>query len=60
MPTYRYKCKNDHFYEEVRLLSEEEQKFDCPECNEPLNRVFTAPPIQFKGTGWAGGSGNVR
>lgn len=60
MPTYRYKCENDHVYEEVRLITEEEQSFDCPECDKPLKRVFTAPPIQFNGTGWGGGGGKLR
>lgn len=53
MPTYEYKCKNDHTYVEVRGMTEDQKTTECPECGEELTRVFTAPSIGFKGTGFA-------
>lgn len=56
MPTYSYKCENGHDYQEVRAMSEEQQRTTCPEadCGTTLKRVFDSAPVQFKGSGWAG------
>jgi putative FmdB family regulatory protein len=55
MPTYEYKCDNGHPYSEVRSISEDDKVSTCkePECELQLKRVFTAPPISFKGGGFA-------
>lgn len=54
MPTYTYKCKNEHITVEVRSMTEDQQVTECPECSEGLQRVWDVAPIQFKGSGWAG------
>ncbi len=53
MPTYEYKCSEGHVYTEVRGISEETKVTECPECGKPLNRIFSAPPITFKGSGFS-------
>lgn len=56
MPTYEYKCsKNaDHTYVEVRGMTEDATRTTCAVegCQGKLIRVFGAPPITFKGTGF--------
>lgn len=54
MPTYEYKCENGHTYTEVRPISSEQVTTICVEegCESKLNRVYSAPPISFKGTGF--------
>jgi putative FmdB family regulatory protein len=52
MPIYEYECVNNkHRFEVI-------QKFDdppvthCTVCGEPVEKLFSSPAIQFKGTGW--------
>jgi putative FmdB family regulatory protein len=54
MPTYEYKCDNNHFYSEVRLMTENSSVSTCKEegCLLELKRVFSAPPVTFKGSGF--------
>jgi putative FmdB family regulatory protein len=55
MATYEYKCENHgHTYTEVRPMSEEQKRTTCvkPDCSSKLVRVFSAPPVTFKGTGF--------
>jgi putative FmdB family regulatory protein len=54
MPTYEYKCPEGHLVTVQRSLSDPESFPVCGECHEPMKRVFTAPPVVFNGTGWAG------
>jgi putative FmdB family regulatory protein len=62
MPTYEYKCGNGHTYLEVRGLTEDSKVSICEEdgCGLELKRVFTAPPINFKGTGYSTGNNTWR
>lgn len=55
MPTYEYKCDNGHVYLEIRGMTEESKVSTCQEegCGLQLKRVFSAPPINFKGTGFS-------
>lgn len=52
MPLYEYECKQCH------RRVEKIQKFSAPEiticehCGGELERVISAPAIQFKGSGW--------
>jgi len=52
MPLYEYKCQSCGAVFEVR------QKFSDPpltthkECGGPVERLISAPALQFKGTGW--------
>lgn len=59
MPTYLFKCK-DHPSEQLEdFWPIEVGSFAyplCPQCEEPMRRVFTAPAVHFKGGGWGGSS----
>lgn len=61
MPTYEYRCsKNEeHKFVEIRGMSEEPSRVTCAEegCDGKLFRVFSAPPITFKGGGFSAKSG---
>jgi putative FmdB family regulatory protein len=52
MPLYEYECT------QCKRHTEKIQKFSdpeivaCPHCGGKLERVITAPSVQFKGGGW--------
>lgn len=53
MPTYNYKCvENNHIYIESRKMSEQQIVNYCPECGSKLKRTYSAPSIQFVGSGF--------
>lgn len=53
MPTYDYKCsKCGMTMVVIRTLKEKERAPICVNDAQELSRVYTAPPIQFKGKGW--------
>lgn len=52
MPTYQYKCPNDHFYEEDRSIHAEEPVVICPECQEQMKKVFGTPSVNLVGRGF--------
>ena len=56
MPTYVYVC-NDHkppFKLQLwRSVFESEALPECMKCKKPMTRVYDAPPVTFKGNGWA-------
>jgi putative FmdB family regulatory protein len=61
MPLYEYECT------QCRKHTEKIQKFSdaeitvCPHCGGKLERVITAPSVQFKGGGWyADGYGSAK
>ncbi len=52
MPLYEYKCvKCGHRFEKIENLGASETK-KCPKCGAKASRMFAAPAIQFKGSGW--------
>ena len=52
MPLYEYQCKQcGHRFEKIQSFSAPEEK-ECPECKGPVERLISAPAIQFKGAGW--------
>ncbi|MCU1306458.1 MAG: type antifreeze protein [Acidobacteriaceae bacterium] len=52
MPLYEYQCKKcKHRFEKIQLFSAKPIK-KCPECGGPVEKLLSAPAIQFKGTGW--------
>lgn len=54
MITYEYKCKeNGHLYSEMRSINEDQKNTECPECGSTLLRIYSVPPIMFKGEGFA-------
>lgn len=52
MPLYEYQCKDcDRTFEIIQKLSDPEVG-KCTECGGKLERLLSAPAIQFKGSGW--------
>ncbi|MCU1309423.1 MAG: type antifreeze protein [Candidatus Angelobacter sp.] len=52
MPLYEYQCKKcKHRFEKIQLFSAKPIK-KCPECGSPVEKLLSAPAIQFKGSGW--------
>ena len=52
MPTYEYKCRDcGHTFDIVQKMSEDSLTH-CPECGGDLRKVFAAPAISFKGSGF--------
>lgn len=52
MPLYEYQCKKcKHRFERIQKFSDPEVK-KCPECGGSVERLLSAPAVQFKGSGW--------
>ncbi len=52
MPLYEYKCQKCASVFEVIQKISDSPLTACPECGGRLNKVLTAPAIQFKGSGF--------
>ncbi len=52
MPLYPYRCTQcGHRFEKIQSFSAAPVKV-CPQCGGAVERVLTAPGLQFKGAGW--------
>lgn len=52
MPTYEYRCRScGHTFDVVQAMSDETLTV-CPVCGGELRKVFAAPAISFKGSGF--------
>ena len=52
MPLYEYQCKKcKHRFEKIQKFSDRPVK-KCPECGGPVDKLISAPAVQFKGSGW--------
>ena len=51
MPLYEYQCPQDGTFELVRRFSDPPLAA-CPTCGGPIEKLVSAPAIQFKGSGW--------
>ena len=51
MPLYEYQCETCGRFELIRKFSDEPVSA-CPTCGKPVQKLLSAPAIQFKGTGW--------
>lgn len=52
MPLYEYKCRDcGSVFEFMQKASEPPQK-KCPKCRGHLDKLLSAPALQFKGQGW--------
>jgi putative FmdB family regulatory protein len=52
VPLYEYQCKQcQHRFEKIQSFSAPEEKL-CPECGGEVEKLISAPAIQFKGAGW--------
>jgi putative FmdB family regulatory protein len=53
MPVYVYKCSScSAIYEINRPVDSRDVPTDCGQCKSPLKRLFTAPAVAFKGSGF--------
>jgi len=53
MPTYDFKCNACGITVEVFANVDDQAAPKC-DCGEMMQKVYSAPGIVFKGTGWAG------
>jgi putative FmdB family regulatory protein len=51
LPLYEYECPKCGTFELVRKFSDAPLE-RCPTCAQPVEKLASAPAIQFKGTGW--------
>ena len=52
MPLYEYRCKAcGHQFEKIQSFSAPEEKV-CPVCGGEVEKLLSAPAVQFKGSGW--------
>jgi putative FmdB family regulatory protein len=52
MPLYEYLCqKCGHRLEKIQSFSDKPLK-KCPDCGGALEKLISAPTVQFKGSGW--------
>ncbi len=52
MPTYEYSCDACGASVERWQRFNDSPLSQCPECGGRLQRVFSPPPVIFKGSGW--------
>ncbi len=51
MPLYEYQCPKCGRFEVIRKFSDPLLK-KCPACGKTVQKLASAPAIQFKGAGW--------
>jgi putative FmdB family regulatory protein len=51
LPLYEYECPKDGTFERMQKFSDPPLTA-CPVCGGPVEKLLSAPAIQFKGTGW--------
>ena len=55
MPTYEYSCGEcGTFASTHNSFDDDVPVMQCPKCLITMNRVYSAPALVFKGTGWGG------
>ncbi|MCU1264045.1 MAG: type antifreeze protein [Acidobacteria bacterium] len=52
MPIYEFECRKCKAHSEVLQKLNDKPPVKCSKCGGRLERVASAPAIQFKGTGW--------
>jgi predicted nucleic acid-binding Zn ribbon protein len=51
--SYEYKCEKDSSTQTIqRGMTDDEIIPLCDACNAPMNRVYSAPPVKFNGSGF--------
>ena len=51
MPLYEYQCDAGHRFEKIVKFSDPPLEV-CPTCGSPVQKLFSSPAIQFKGSGF--------
>ena len=55
MATYTYYCHTcDHHLDVAKPIANCNDIELCSSCNKAMKRLYTAPGISFKGSGWGG------
>jgi putative FmdB family regulatory protein len=52
MPLYEYRCTSCGEHLEALQHLDEPKLVECPKCGGKLERLISAPALQFKGSGW--------
>ena len=52
MPIYEYECQKCHALQEVFQKVNDKPLKKCSKCGGRLEKLVSAPAIQFKGSGW--------
>jgi putative FmdB family regulatory protein len=52
MPLYEYECLNCGKRTELLQRMDDAPLAACPQCGGEVKKLFSAPAVQFKGTGW--------
>ncbi len=52
MPIYEYQCKKCSAHTEVMQKFSDKPLTKCRKCGGRLEKLLSAPAIQFKGSGW--------
>jgi putative FmdB family regulatory protein len=52
MPIYEFECRKCKAHTEVFQKMNDKQPTKCPKCGGRLERLVSAPAIQFKGSGF--------
>ncbi len=52
MPLYEYECTECGHRTELLQRHGDPPLEKCPECGSKVRKLFSAPAVQFKGTGW--------
>jgi len=60
MPTYTFRCSNDHTFDRT-LRPQEREGQTCPECGEPAEQIVSGQPgMVLRGDAWLGKNIRVR
>ncbi len=51
MPIYEYRCKKGHTFDTMQRFSDDAID-TCEVCGGPASRIFRAPAVHFKGSGF--------
>ncbi len=51
MPIYEYRCTKGHVFDAMQRFSDDALS-QCEVCGAPAQRVFHAPAVHFKGSGF--------
>ena len=51
MPIYEYRCGRGHKFDVVQHMTDD-WVTECTDCGAPVERVFRAPAVHFKGSGF--------
>jgi putative FmdB family regulatory protein len=54
MPTYEFHCESCEAYGTGEFSIHEDAQMRCPRCHTLMSKIYSAPGLIFKGSGWGG------